>query len=29
MAWIRNTAEEPERRPTDIGWLIIAATTGE
>jgi len=25
MAWIRNTAEEPERRPTDIGWLIIAA----
>ena len=21
VAWIRNTAEEPERRPTDIGWL--------
>ena len=25
MAWIRNTAEQPERRPTDIGWLIFAA----
>ena len=25
MAWIRNTAEKPERRPTDIGWLIVAA----
>ena len=25
VAWIRNTAEEPERRPTDIGWLVFAA----
>ena len=24
MAWIRNTTEQPERRPTDIGWLIVA-----
>ncbi len=25
MAWIRNTTEQPERRPTDIGWLVVAA----
>ena len=25
VAWIRNTAEKPERRPTDIGWLVVAA----
>ncbi len=25
VAWIRNTAEKPERRPTDIGWLVFAA----
>src|SRR6478735_2531225 len=25
VAWIRNTAEEPERRPTDVGWLVFAA----
>ena len=25
MAWIRNATEQPERRPTDIGWLVVAA----
>jgi undecaprenyl-diphosphatase len=23
VAWIRNTAEPPERRPTDIAWLVV------
>ena len=25
MAWIRNTGEPPERRPTDYFWLVVGA----
>ena len=25
MAWIRNTGEPPERRPTDYAWLVVGA----
>lgn len=25
MAWIRNTGEPAERRPTDYMWLVVGA----
>jgi uncharacterized membrane protein YbhN (UPF0104 family)/tRNA A-37 threonylcarbamoyl transferase component Bud32 len=25
VAWIRNTGEPPERRPTDYAWLVVGA----
>ena len=25
MAWIRNTGEPPERRPTDYAWLVVGS----